>query len=217
MTAFIAIGRVQTATRALLAATSTEITSCCCCQQVVCILPSFHNPAHHITSTTGSTLYTTAPHSLAAPHHQHTPASAHAHTQGRAFCHHSTISALHCGMTDTQNQGWSQIGARLLSEYGSTTTAPQHVPTVRYAKTWAELKALPIMRELLELAVQHMALLHAVDTLPRGTRVLVCAGVHCMRTSRHLLPTCHPRNPTTSTTSNNYLHLPQTHRRHVPG
>jgi hypothetical protein len=39
---------------------------------------------------------------------------------------------------------------------------------VRYAKTWTEIKALPIMQQLLDLSVQQMVLLHAVDCVPRG-------------------------------------------------
>jgi hypothetical protein len=41
---------------------------------------------------------------------------------------------------------------------------------VRYAKTWREIKALPIVPQLVTMAVQQMVLLHAVDTMPRGGR-----------------------------------------------
>jgi hypothetical protein len=65
--------------------------------------------------------------------------------------------------------GWAPVGARLLREYSQTAGDPvDSAPTVKYAKTWTEIKALPIMQQLLSLAVQQMVMLHAVDTFPRG-------------------------------------------------
>lgn len=74
-------------------------------------------------------------------------------------------------MGDNENQhafGWAPVGARLLREYSQTAGTVETAPTVKYAKTWTETKALPIMQQLLSLAVQQMVLLHAVDTVPRG-------------------------------------------------
>jgi len=69
----------------------------------------------------------------------------------------------------TQNTfGWAPVGARLLREYSATAGTVETAPTVRYAKTWTEIKALPIMQQLLTLAVQQMVMLHAVDCVPRG-------------------------------------------------
>lgn len=73
------------------------------------------------------------------------------------------------GDNETQHAfGWAPVGARLLREYSATAGTVETAPTVRYAKTWTEIKALPIMQQLLELSVQQMVMLHAVDTVPRG-------------------------------------------------
>lgn len=74
-------------------------------------------------------------------------------------------------MADKEAQngfGWAPVGARLLREFSQTAAPVESGPTVRYAKTWTEIKALPIMKQLLVLSTQQMILLHAVDTLPRG-------------------------------------------------
>jgi hypothetical protein len=74
-------------------------------------------------------------------------------------------------MGDSDNRhafGWAPVGARILREYSATAGTVDTAPTVRYAKTWTEIKALPVMQQLLSLAVQQMVLLHAVDTFPRG-------------------------------------------------
>lgn len=102
-------------------------------------------------------------------------------------------------MSDNKNQqdfGWAPVGARLLREYSQTAGDPvDSAPTVKYAKTWTEIKALPIMQQLLSLAVQQMVMLHAVDVVPRGECILAPAG-RLSTTSRafrrlglpHLLP-----------------------------
>lgn len=73
------------------------------------------------------------------------------------------------GDTETQHSyGWAPVGARLLREYSTTAGTVESAPTVKYAKTWTEIKALPIMQQLLSLAVQQMVMLHAVDAVPRG-------------------------------------------------
>lgn len=66
--------------------------------------------------------------------------------------------------------GWAPVGERLLREFSQTHAAAESAPTVRYAKTWREIKALPIVPQLVTMAVQQMVLLHAVDTMPRGGR-----------------------------------------------
>jgi hypothetical protein len=74
-------------------------------------------------------------------------------------------------MSDTETQhafGWAPVGARLLREYSTTAGTVESAPTVKYAKTWKEIKALPVMQQLVSLAVQQMVMLHAVDTVPRG-------------------------------------------------
>jgi hypothetical protein len=81
------------------------------------------------------------------------------------------------GDNETQHAfGWAPVGARLLREYSATAGTVETAPTVRYAKTWTEIKALPIMQQLLELSVQQMVMLHAVDTIPRGKclHLLLC-------------------------------------------
>lgn len=91
-------------------------------------------------------------------------------------------------MGDSDNRhafGWAPVGARILREYSATAGTVDTAPTVRYAKTWTEIKALPVMQQLLSLAVQQMVLLHAVDTFPRGKM----AGLRCQAV---------PLNPTIS-------------------
>ena len=86
-------------------------------------------------------------------------------------------------MGDPHNQfGWSPVGARVLREYSQQQTAPlESAPTVRYAKTWTEIKALPVMQQLLSLSVQQMVMLHAVDAFPKGRcrQVLARLPPHC--------------------------------------
>lgn len=68
------------------------------------------------------------------------------------------------------NYGWAPVGQRLLKEYGDESTPAESAPTMRFAKTWGEIKGMQTMKNLLGLAVNHMRLLHAVDTFPRGTQ-----------------------------------------------
>lgn len=69
---------------------------------------------------------------------------------------------------DMTSYGWAPVGQRLLSEYGNETAPVESAPTMRFAKTWGEIKGMQTMKDLLNLAVDHMRLLHAVDTFPRG-------------------------------------------------
>lgn len=69
---------------------------------------------------------------------------------------------------DMTSYGWAPVGQRLLKEYADGTSLPESVPTMRFAKTWGEIKGMQTMKSLSGLAVEHMRLLHAVDTFPRG-------------------------------------------------
>lgn len=83
-------------------------------------------------------------------------------------------------MGDSDNQhayGWAPVGARILREYSASAGTVETAPTVKYAKTWTEIKALPVMQQLLSLAVQQMVLLHAVDTFPRGGCARLVASI----------------------------------------
>jgi hypothetical protein len=64
--------------------------------------------------------------------------------------------------------GWSGMGQRILFEGQQGVQNEQAAPTSRFVKTWREIKDLPIMNKLVQLAVGQMQLLHAVDSFPRG-------------------------------------------------
>lgn len=71
-------------------------------------------------------------------------------------------------------QGWAPLGDRILREYSYKAGDPTDpAPTVKYAKTYKDIKAMPIMPQLVQLAVQQMVLLHAVDCVPKG--VFLCS------------------------------------------
>jgi hypothetical protein len=60
------------------------------------------------------------------------------------------------------------MGQRILFEGQQGLENEQAAPTSRFVKTWREIKDMPIMDKLVQLAVGQMQLLHAVDTFPRG-------------------------------------------------
>ena len=72
---------------------------------------------------------------------------------------------------DMTPYGWAPVGQRLLKEYGAESVPADTTPTMRFAKTWGEIKGMQTMQNLLGLAVDHMRLLHAVDTFPRGAQL----------------------------------------------
>lgn len=67
-------------------------------------------------------------------------------------------------------QGWAPVMHNALADMALQAHGSAKMSNIaaRYSQTWSELRQSATIQQLVPLAVQHIKLLHAVDTFPRG-------------------------------------------------